>query len=392
MLIAEGKLRSGELQGKVVVVTGAAGGIGYEAARALLWLGARVVIADINRDKGIEAERKLNLEFGDKVRFHHTDVGNEQSVAELYSFSTEAFGAVYAVINNATIAVVGAVQQVPIDRWDQSYAVNLRGPVIITRTFLPAMLYRNEGVIIFVSSSGAAPYLGGYEVFKTGQVELGNTLAAEVENTGVHVFTVGPGIIKTETADNAIRQLAPLYGMSVDDFCNMNASQLLSAEAAGAGFAAAVALAERYRGTEVGSIQALTDAGISLDVQAAVSAAHRPEELGRLLAKASRTLAEQVEGWSKRNIFERQWMFRDFRKHTGFAAEVFVQSMHQFATECSKGNVSVELRTRLEKLVAYYEHMLKLMKGYERNPAKVEEHTQIINGWITEVRDVLNKL
>ena len=76
-----------------MIVTGAGGGIGYEAARALLWLGANVVIAEINHQNGRRAEVTLEAEFGkDRVLFVHTDVGDETSVKNLYNLSILAFG------------------------------------------------------------------------------------------------------------------------------------------------------------------------------------------------------------------------------------------------------------------------------------------------------------
>ena len=148
MVISQLGLSSNELHGETVIVTGAGGGIGYEAARALLWLGANVVIAEIHQQNGRKAERSLEKEFGkDRVLFVNTDVGDEASVKNLYNLSMLAFGKVDAVINNATIAVLGEVKDLPIEEWDRSYHVNLRGPVLMAKTFLPDMLKRNHGVL-----------------------------------------------------------------------------------------------------------------------------------------------------------------------------------------------------------------------------------------------------
>src|SRR5512135_3406105 len=137
-IISQLGLSPNALQGETVIVTGAGGGIGFEAARALLWLGANVVIAEINHQNGRLAEVALEKEFGkDRVLFVPTDVGDEGSVKNLYNLSTMAFDKVDAVINNATIAVLGNVVDLPIEDWDRSYHVNLRGPVLMARTFLP---------------------------------------------------------------------------------------------------------------------------------------------------------------------------------------------------------------------------------------------------------------
>ena len=80
-ILSQLKLKPDALRGETVIVTGAGGGIGYEAARALLWLGANVVIAEINQPIGRMAEVTLEKEFGkDRVLFVTTDVGDETSV------------------------------------------------------------------------------------------------------------------------------------------------------------------------------------------------------------------------------------------------------------------------------------------------------------------------
>src|SRR5512135_1336217 len=218
MLISQLGLRTDALRGETVIVTGAGGGIGYEAARALLWLGANVVIAEIDQTNGLRAQECLEAEFGkDRALFVHTDVGDEASVQNLYRESIRRFGKVDVVINNATIATLGKVTDLPIEEWDRSYRVNLRGPVLMAKTFLPDMLQRNHGVFVCVSSKGAA-FMGSYESFKAAQLHLGDTLDAELEGTNVIAYTIGPGLIPTETAQKAVAQLAPQMRMTVEQF------------------------------------------------------------------------------------------------------------------------------------------------------------------------------
>ena len=205
-IISQLGLKTDATARETVVVTGAGGGIGYEAARALLWLGANVVIAEINETKGTAAVEKLAAEFeSSRVAYVRTDVGDETSVQNLYQEAMRRFGRVDAVINNATIAVLGTVKEAPIEKWDASYRVNLRGPVLMARTFLPDMISRRHGTFVCVSSTGTA-YLGGYETFKAAQVHLANTLDAELEGTGVIAFTINFGA--GETAGEAAARSA----------------------------------------------------------------------------------------------------------------------------------------------------------------------------------------
>lgn len=340
MIIAKGNLEKGVLSGRVAIVTGAGGGIGFETARSLLWLGAKVVIAEIDKTKGKNALDRLRNEYGkENIFFCHTDV-QKKSIQKLHRFAVGNFGRVDIIINNAIVATVGAVHEVAAKQWDRSYGVNLRGPVLLLRYFLPDMIKRNEGTVVFVPSSGAAPYLGAYEVFKTAQVELANTLAAELENTGVLTYSIGPGIVKTHTAQRAISELAPRYGMTVEELFQMNASQMLSEEEAGAGFAASVVLAEKYRGVEIGSIQALMDAGIDT-LKQEISEIQLSDEQKDVLSAAVReikdTFSEQVEGWRHRNVFEKQWIFRDFKKNARAAPEHFIAMLEQFESGVAAG-------------------------------------------------------
>ena len=143
--------------------------------------------------------------------------------------------------------------------------MNLRGPVLLAKKFLPAMLERKHGVFVCVSSSGAAPYMGPYEVFKTAQVELANTLSAEVEGTGVYAFTIGPESLKRQGFAEGGAKVASLMGMSLDELFELNKNAQISPEAAGAGFALAIAQAKRYHGQETSSIQVLREANIPFD-------------------------------------------------------------------------------------------------------------------------------
>ena len=90
MIISKGNLTQDSLKGEVAVVTGAGRGIGFEAARALVWLGANVVIAEIDEKNGKAAEENINKEFGaGKAFFVKTDIGNEKDIDKLAEASAE---------------------------------------------------------------------------------------------------------------------------------------------------------------------------------------------------------------------------------------------------------------------------------------------------------------
>ena len=392
LMISSLKLSREALKGETVIVTGAGGGIGFEAARALLWLGANIIIAEINTSTGSKAAETLGMEFEtERVCFIHTDVGDEASVLNLYKEALQRFGKVDAVLNNATIAVLGTVVELPIDNWDYSYRVNLRGPVLMARAFLPDMIKRQHGTFVCVSSIGTA-YLGGYETFKAAQVHLSNTLDAELEGTGVNAFTIGPGLVMTETASKAIERLAPLMGLTVGEFFKLNNKFMLSPEEAGAGFAVSILFAERFKGMEISSIQAIKAADISFGSSEAVSFkinSKKRIQAQDLCSRVRKTLQEQYDGWKQRSLFERQWVIRDFKKTAGMSAEEWLGELDRLEASL-KCDVKI-VYPPIEKLTGYYNHLAELAKGYEKNAEKLQEDLKHVYRWRDEA-DMLAKL
>jgi hypothetical protein len=314
---------------------------------------------------------------------------------------TEQLGPIDVVLNNATVAPVGeSVAGTPIADWDRSYAVNLRGPVLLARACLPAMIARGSGTFVCVSSTGG-PFLGAYETLKAAQVALANTLDAELAGTGVTAFTIGPGLVPTETASAAIERLAPRLGMSLDAFWTMNRGAMVSVEAAGAGFAAAIAQAQRYAGQEISSTQALVDAGIAVPdadpppgvslAQPSVSPAEMaPSPLAEAMERCHAvrvTLEEQASGWRQRSFFERQWMVRDFKQRAGMPAERWIESLERLEERLrspSRPTPNAELPP-LDRLAAYYGHLADLARGYVKDPGERDAQVAVVTGWRTEV-------
>lgn len=396
LVISKGCFSSNSLSCKTVLITGGGGGIGFEAARSLVWLGANVIIAEIDKKKGKEAEKAINEEFGtQRAYFFHADISLDKEINKLYSFITKKFGFLDVIINNATITPMGAIHKVGINSWDKSYAVNLRATILLIEKFLPDMISRNSGVIAFVPSSGAAPYMGAYEVFKTAQVELCNTLVGELENTNIITFSIGPGLVKTETALEGIKTVAGLMGISMEEFFQMNDKHMLSVESAGAGFAASIVNASKYNGQEIGSIQALMDANIIIsennEYEAIELSDDEKTKIINTLSRITKTYNEQYSGWLKRNVFERQWVLRDFKKETGLSTEQMKDEINNISLVIQEDNWGY-LRDHLiifKKLQGYYKHQLKLLSGYEKDVKKLEENKQIINEWIDDLNVII---
>ncbi len=104
MLISNSNLSQDTLKGKTAIITGAGRGIGYETAKALAWLGANVVIAEIEQKTGKTAEENINKEFPNKALFVRTDIGDEKDIDNLAQIVTACFGKVDILLNNASFS------------------------------------------------------------------------------------------------------------------------------------------------------------------------------------------------------------------------------------------------------------------------------------------------
>ncbi len=390
MLIESNASLKNSLSNKTVLLTGGGGGIGLEAAKAFAYMGAKVIVAEVDAKKGTLCKEIVNGLFNEAaVEFYEIDLAKEAAVNQFCDDILNKYGGLDVIFNNATFACMGAVDDVDITSWDKSYCINFKAPLLLAKRFLPSMKIRNRGTIVFVSSSGASPYMGAYEVFKTAQVELSNTLAMELENTNVHAYTIGPGLVKTETAMKAIEFVARSMGISIDEFYQMNSQHILDAESAGAGFALSVLKAEAYHGQEIGCIQVLMDFNmIHAEHSEGVKAHDTACAIKRdAFEKILKTFEEQYEGWRAMNIFERQWVFRDFKKNMGQSAEQVLEKLkgiHESLKTDSCPSVSFD-KAFFTKLKNYWEHQLKLLQGYQKDKNKLEEDSRVIEEWISDI-------
>jgi 3-oxoacyl-[acyl-carrier protein] reductase len=192
-----------KVDGKVIVITGAARGIGQEYARYFGGLGARVVIADINdcaqtldlvqREKGTAVCAKL-------------DVANAASAMELARTALDAFGRIDALINNA--ALFGGLRGGRFDtiseaEWDAAMAVNVKGIWNCCKAVVPAMRQAGGGSIVNMASLAATygmPYGLHYTTSKAAVIGLTRGLARELGRDNIRVNAIAPSAVLTEGA------------------------------------------------------------------------------------------------------------------------------------------------------------------------------------------------
>lgn len=185
------------LNGRVALVTGAAGGIGGAIARLFVARGASVFLTDI------DGERLAALagELGGNAAFAVADAADEVSSHAAFSKMIERFGHVdIAVLNAGTEGVVGHIGETSLVDFDRVIAVNLRSVFIGLSWLMPAMGERGSGSIVILSSVAGARGsigLGPYIASKHGVVGLMKTAALEGARRGVRVNTVNPGAVDT---------------------------------------------------------------------------------------------------------------------------------------------------------------------------------------------------
>ena len=185
-------------------------------------------------------------------------------------------------------------------------------------------------------------------------------------------------------------------GMSTDEFYEMNESHMLSAEEAGVGFALSVVYAAKYHGQEIGSVQALLDAGVLTEEAGETASAKELSEKEKetvltLVKEAVDTYNEQYDGWMKRNVFERQWVLRDLKKTVNLSAQELKDALQNVRSGLKSGateGVSAN-KVLFQKLIDYYGHQYQLLQGFEKNPQKLKENSDIILGWIHTAQEIL---
>jgi 3-oxoacyl-[acyl-carrier protein] reductase len=190
----------GRFEGKVAVVTGAAQGIGESYARALAAEGARVVVADLNRDAGETVAKEITADGG-QAAFVEVDVADPESTTRMAAFTAERFGGIDLLVNNA--AIYGGMQldlllTVDWDYYQKFMGVNMNGALLCTRACAPHMQERGGGAIVNQSSTAAWVYSGFYGLAKVAVNGLTQQLAHELGGMGVRVNAVAPGPIDTE--------------------------------------------------------------------------------------------------------------------------------------------------------------------------------------------------
>jgi NAD(P)-dependent dehydrogenase (short-subunit alcohol dehydrogenase family) len=187
-------------ENKVVVVTGAAQGIGEAYAKALGAEGASVVVADLNVESGERVAKEIEAAGGQAI-FVRTDVSSHESAAAMVEATVAAYGGIDGLVNNAAIygdMAFDLLISVDWDYYKKFMSVNMDGALVMTRAVYPEIRKRGGGSIVNQSSTAAYLYSGFYGLAKVGVNGLTHQLAHELGGLKIRVNAIAPG--PTDTA------------------------------------------------------------------------------------------------------------------------------------------------------------------------------------------------
>ncbi|MGX0891513.1 NADP-dependent 3-hydroxy acid dehydrogenase YdfG [Pseudomonas sp. ADAK2 TE3594] len=191
------------IQGKVVVITGASSGIGEASARLLASQGAHVVLGARRVDRLETLVAELNA-AGQSAAFRAVDVTRRDDVQAFIDFAVERFGRVDVIVNNAGVMPLSKLEALKVEEWDRMIDVNIRGVLHGIAAGLPLMQRQHSGQFINIASIGAytvSPTAAVYCATKFAVRAISEGLRQEVGGN-VRVTVISPGVTESELAES----------------------------------------------------------------------------------------------------------------------------------------------------------------------------------------------
>jgi NAD(P)-dependent dehydrogenase (short-subunit alcohol dehydrogenase family) len=199
-------------EGKTVVITGGASGIGRESSLQFAKEGAAVVIGDIAIEAGEALVREIEG-LGREALFVQGDVSRDDGARRLIEQALERFGQIDVLFNNVGIEISGSVVDMPEEDFDRLIAVNLKSVFLCSKHTLRHMIPRRSGTIVNAASVAALvawPDDAVYNATKAGVLLLTKSMALECAPHSIRVNCIAPGVIDTPMTDRALAGVADM--------------------------------------------------------------------------------------------------------------------------------------------------------------------------------------
>jgi 3-oxoacyl-[acyl-carrier protein] reductase len=193
-----------QLEGKIVVITGGARGIGRAIAELLAQRGADVVIGDLLEEESKAAAAEIAAASGRRASSCRVNVADSQSAQGLIDFAITQFGRVDILVNNAGITRDNLLMRISDEDWDAVLTINLKGAFNCCKAVVRPMMKQRSGRIVNISSVVGLAGIAGqanYSASKAGLIGLTKTLAKELGSRNITVNAVAPGFITTILTD-----------------------------------------------------------------------------------------------------------------------------------------------------------------------------------------------
>ncbi|MYL29724.1 3-hydroxybutyrate dehydrogenase [Halobacillus halophilus] len=206
------------VENKVVFITGAASGIGYEIGTEFAKNGAKVALSDINEEKVKEAEKQLSSE-GYDVTGIVCDVTKEKDIQDAIDATVDKYGRLDVLVNNAGLQHVSSIEEFPTEKFELITKIMLVAPFMATKHVFPIMKKQGFGRILNMASiNGLIGFAGksAYNSAKHGVIGLTKVTALEGAEDGITVNAICPGYVDTPLVRNQLEDLASNRGVSLD--------------------------------------------------------------------------------------------------------------------------------------------------------------------------------
>jgi 3-hydroxybutyrate dehydrogenase len=200
---------------RVIVVTGAARGIGKAIAKTFCDNGDQVVIFDLDRTAADTTAAELG-----RCCAYNVDIACEEAVAGALADVVQRYGPVEVLVNNAGVQFISPVEEFPYDQWHRLLDVMLSGSFLMTKHVIKSMKDQGWGRIINISSvhgMTASPYKSAYIAAKHGLIGLTRAVACETASQGITVNAILPGAVDTELLRNQLDKLADNESISSEE-------------------------------------------------------------------------------------------------------------------------------------------------------------------------------